>query len=33
VNLENVREDITFPAKMFYFVPPNFGNNPNSAAP
>jgi outer membrane lipoprotein-sorting protein len=33
VNLENIREDITFPAKLFYFVPPNFGTNPNSAAP
>lgn len=33
VNLENVREDVTFPAKLFYFVPPNFGSNPKSAAP
>lgn len=33
VNLENMREDVTFPAKLFHFVPPNFGLNSKSAAP
>lgn len=33
VNLENVREDVSFAARTFYFVPPNFGSNPKSAAP
>jgi len=33
VNLENMREGIAFPAKLFYFVPPNFGTSTKSAAP
>jgi outer membrane lipoprotein-sorting protein len=33
VNLENMREDVSFSPKLFYFVPPNFGDNPKSAAP
>jgi len=33
VNLENEREDVTFPARLFQYVPPNFGANKNSAAP
>jgi len=33
VSLENVRYDVTMPAKTFYFQPPGFGRNKNSQIP
>ncbi|HEU0117000.1 MAG TPA: outer membrane lipoprotein carrier protein LolA [Alphaproteobacteria bacterium] len=31
VNLENTREGVTFPAKTFQYIPPNFGANKSQA--